>query len=112
MTKELATKIIDGIDKYIELDDKINDAWIKFFDNLFSDSYAPIPENSHTETYIKAMEIMHEVLEEELGYYAFEAKSMDKATITIHKSNIDGKEREYDACNRDEFIEYLTNEIE
>ena len=112
MTKELATKIIDGLDKYIELDDKINNAWGNFFNSVFPDSYAPIPEHSHTETYIKAMEIMHEGLEEELGYYAFEAKSMDKATITIHKSKVDCKEREYNACNRDEFIEYLTNEIE
>ena len=107
MTKELATKIIDGLDKYIELDDKINDAWGNFFNGVFPDSYAPIPENSHTETYIKAMEIMHEGLEEELGYYAFEAKNMDKATITI---DVNG--REYNACNRDEFIKYLTNEIE
>ncbi len=93
-------KLLDRLDFWISESDKWQKAVDEFCKIIAPASYSPIVEERYVEAFINGVCSLQPELKEDLEYYAYEAKGMEKATILY-------QEKEYDACKREEFVNYL-----
>lgn len=100
MTKEKLNFILDRLDYWRSVDDKMQKAMDDFVDVVASGSYAPILETTRHEAYLEAVSNFYPELKEHLEYYLYEMSMSDGLSGTL-----DGKTYNFD--NRDEYVEFV-----
>ena len=90
--------ILTKLEHWKQKDDELQSTFTAFFKKIAPDCYPPYFEFSQTTAFLDSFD---DEMKEWLGYYIFEAPGMEKsATIT-------SKGIQYDAKDRNQFIEFL-----
>ena len=99
-TKEQLDRILDLLDRWMRVDDELQDALDRYVKVISPSSHAPIREYALTGSFISGVCAVFPKLQEDLAYYAYELPSMETA-----EGEKDGKK--YDLKSRKQLIEFI-----